>query len=198
MITFRGDASYFAISSLDYYPQSPEGRRQVRIYSREASSGFVPKHSATSENLPGFEGAINWRPSGNLISGLVRYGYEGGAAGKEGRWEVAMLERNGLRHGGFELREDRSVWQDGQVLGLRWNSDSDILAIWIRRNEEDVGGSVSPLALHQVLIGSATVDHEELPLLPETGAVSTITLKPLYRCDLAPGAADDGLSRRRR
>jgi len=139
IITFRGDASYLAVSSLDYYPSSTEARRQVRIYSREASSGFIPKLSATSENLPGLEGALNWRPSGNLISGLVRYGYEGGAPGKEGRWEIAMLERNGLRHGGFELREDMGNWKDGKVKGLRWNSDSEILAIWIDRSEEDVG-----------------------------------------------------------
>lgn len=152
IITFRGDASYFAVSSLDYYPQSSEARRQVRIYSREASNGFVPKLSATSENLSGLEGAIDWRPSGNLISGLVRYGYEGGAAGKEGRWEVAMLERNGLRHGGFELREDLSVWKEGKILGLRWNSDSEILAIWIRRQEEDVGKSSFSLASNVSLI----------------------------------------------
>ena len=50
-----------------------------------------------------------------------------------------MLERNGLRHGGFELREDLGVWKDGKVLGLRWNSDSEILATWVRRQEEDVG-----------------------------------------------------------
>lgn len=82
---------------------------------------------------------MDWRPSGNLISSLVRYGYEGGAPGKEGRWEVAMLERNGLRHGGFELREGMGDWKDGKVKGLRWNSDSEILAIWIGRNQEDVG-----------------------------------------------------------
>jgi elongator complex protein 1 len=69
----------------------------------------------------------------------VRYGYEGGAPGKEGRWEVAMLERNGLRHGGFELREGMGDWKDGKVKGLRWNSDSEILAIWISRDQEDVG-----------------------------------------------------------
>lgn len=50
-----------------------------------------------------------------------------------------MLERNGLRHGGFELREDMGNWKDGNVKGLRWNSDSEILAIWIGRAEEDVG-----------------------------------------------------------
>jgi elongator complex protein 1 len=76
-----------------------------------------------------------------LISSLVRYGYEGGAHGKEGRWEVAMLERNGLRHGGFELREDNASWAQGSVKALRWNSDSEVLAIWLRREGGDVGKS---------------------------------------------------------
>jgi elongator complex protein 1 len=54
-----------------------------------------------------------------------------------------MLERNGLRHGGFELREDMANWKDAKVKGLRWNSDSEILAIWISRAEEDVGESTA-------------------------------------------------------
>jgi hypothetical protein len=105
-----------------------------------------------------------------LISGLVRYGYEGGAPGREGRWEVAMLERNGLRHGGFELREDMSNWKDGKVNGLRWNSDSEILAIWISRAEEDVGRSFHRFIIIS-LTGSTTLVNEELSLLSETGAV---------------------------
>ncbi|EIW65854.1 hypothetical protein TREMEDRAFT_46085 [Tremella mesenterica DSM 1558] len=137
-ITFRGDAAFFAISSLDPYRDSDHGRRQIRIYSRDAMAGFSPKLSATSESLPGLEGPIAWRPSGNLLSGLVRYGYPGGAEGKEGRWEVAMLERNGLRHGGFELREEKKVWENGKVKGMIWNADSEVLAIWIERETEDV------------------------------------------------------------
>ncbi|OCF35522.1 elongator complex protein 1 [Kwoniella heveanensis BCC8398] len=138
-ITFRGDASFFAISSLDVYPNEPEkARRQVRVYSRDPNAGFVPKLSATSESLPGLEGSLSWRPSGNVISTLVRYGYEGGAEGREGKWDVAMLERNGLRHGGFELREGTDTWQGGRVRGMAWNSDSEVLAIWIERKERDV------------------------------------------------------------
>ncbi|WVQ93259.1 hypothetical protein IAU59_000325 [Kwoniella sp. CBS 9459] len=138
-ITFRGDASFFAISSLDVYTNEPEkARRQVRIYSRDPNAGFVPKLSATSESLPGLEGSLSWRPSGNVISSLVRYGYEGGGEGREGKWDVAMLERNGLRHGGFELREDRETWGHGRVRGMAWNSDSEVLAIWIQRKERDV------------------------------------------------------------
>ncbi|WVW79282.1 hypothetical protein I302_101249 [Kwoniella bestiolae CBS 10118] len=138
-ITFRGDASYFAISSLDPYSSSTdEARRQIRIYSRDPNTGFVPKLSATSESLPGLEGNLSWRPAGNLISTLVRYGYSGGGEGREGKWDVAMFERNGLRHGGFELREDKQTWKDGRVRGMQWNSDSEVLAIWIERNDQDV------------------------------------------------------------
>ena len=136
-ITFRGDTAFFAISSLDPYPSSPYSRRQIRIYSR--SAGSAPKLSATSEVLLGLEGPLSWRPSGNLISGLIRYGYEGGGVGPEGKWDVAMMERNGLRHGGFELRETVDTWQEGRVKEMGWNSDSEVLAIWIERKEEDVG-----------------------------------------------------------
>jgi elongator complex protein 1 len=145
-ITFRGDAAFFAVSSLDPYPSDGDAaRRQVRIYSRDSSAGFAPRLSATSEVLPGLEGPLAWRPSGNVISGLVRYGYPGGGVGKEGRWEVAMLERNGLRHGGFPLREGEKVWQDGRVRGMKWNADSEVLAIWIERENEDVGESSKSL-----------------------------------------------------
>ncbi|WWD21132.1 hypothetical protein CI109_105613 [Kwoniella shandongensis] len=138
-ITFRGDAAYFAISSLDPYPNAPtQARRQVRIYSRDPNAGFIPRLSATSESLAGLEGGLTWRPSGNVISGLVRYGYEGGGEGREGKWDVAMLERNGLRHGGFELREGKEVWKEGRVRGMSWNSDSEVLAIWIERKDRDV------------------------------------------------------------
>ncbi|WVQ81518.1 hypothetical protein IAT38_003642 [Cryptococcus sp. DSM 104549] len=141
-ITFRGDASFFAVSSLDPYPsstsESPSSRRQIRIYSRDAAQSFLPLLSATSESLPGLEPALAWRPSGNLLSALVRYGYEGGGEGREGRWDVAMLERNGLRHGGFELREGKGDWKDGTIRGLGWSSDSEVLAIWVERKDRDV------------------------------------------------------------
>lgn len=137
-ISFKGDASYFAISSLDPYPEGG-ARRQVRIYLRDASVGFAPALSATSEVLPGLEPSIAWRPVGNVIASLVRYGYEGGGEGRKGRWDVAMLERNGLRHGGFELRESETTWECGYVHQMTWNPESDILAVWIRRPERDVG-----------------------------------------------------------
>ena len=49
-----------------------------------------------------------------------------------------MLERNGLRHGGFELHEKFDVWSDGKVRGMGWNADSEVLAVWVGRLHEDV------------------------------------------------------------
>ncbi|ORX39112.1 IKI3 family-domain-containing protein [Kockovaella imperatae] len=136
VISFRGDAAFFAVSSLDPYPSSDLARRQIRIYSSPA--GSKPNLSATSELLPGLEGPVSWRPSGNVISSLIRYGYEGGGAGNEGRWEVAMLERNGLRHGGFPLREAKDTWEQGRVKWMTWNCDSEVLAICVERIDRDV------------------------------------------------------------
>lgn len=165
-ITFRGDAAFFAISSLDSYPGTDLARRQVRIYT--SSAGSAPSLSATSESLPGLEGVINWRPSGNLISGLVRYGYEGGGAGAKGRWEVAMLERNGLRHGGFELREGLDTWGGGRVRGMQWNSDSEILAIWIARPDHDVGELMSyPMRLELIIVQLWTMKNHHYYLKQE-------------------------------
>jgi len=136
-ITFRGDAAFFAVSSLDPYCSSTShARRQIRIYSRDG-----PRLSATSESLPGLEPPIAWRPSGNVLSSLVRYGYKGGGEGNEGRWEVAMLERNGLRHGGFELREKKEEWKKARCGEMAWNADSEVLAIWFQRQDEDVSES---------------------------------------------------------
>ena len=43
-------------------------------------------------------------------------------------------------------------WKDGNVKGLRWNSDSEILAIWIGRADEDVGKSALKLLMRFLLI----------------------------------------------
>ncbi|KAJ9111710.1 hypothetical protein QFC19_001070 [Naganishia cerealis] len=160
-ITWRGDGLYFAISSLDPYSATSsrpgEKRRQVRVYTRTPCA-----LSATSEPIYGLQGAcagfdassdevpagslIAWRPAGNLIAAVQQYGYEGGAegqGGEEGRRDVVFLERNGLQHGSFQLREDERVRkgktkEEWEVRGLGYNSSSDVLAIHISRKDTDV------------------------------------------------------------
>jgi elongator complex protein 1 len=109
-ISWRGDGAYVAVNNI-------EGgtRRAVRVYSREGTLDSV------SEPVDGLEGALSWRPYGNLIAGIQRL---------EDRIDVVFFERNGLRHGQFTLRlneEERNTWASN--ISLSWNVDSTVLAV---------------------------------------------------------------------
>lgn len=101
---------------------------------------------STSEPVAGLEHTLSWKPSGNLIASTQRFGFEGGGAGKDGRHDVVFFERNGLRHGEFTLREpwkrtvlsDRIYW-GYSVKEVAWSSDSNILSIWVKGQDKDVG-----------------------------------------------------------
>lgn len=43
------------------------------------------------------------------------------------RHDIVFLERNGLRHGEFTLREKT----DHKLLEVSWNADSTMLAVWL-------------------------------------------------------------------
>lgn len=109
-ITWRGDGAYLAVNAVQ------DGkRRMIRIYSREGVLDSV------SEPVDGLEGALSWRPAGNLMAGIQR---------RSDRVDVVFFERNGLRHGEFPLRlsaEDLNSW--ASAIDLAWNSDSTVLAV---------------------------------------------------------------------
>ena len=109
-ITWRGDGAYFAVNKVE------QGRRRmIRVYSRDGQLDSV------SEPVDGLEGALTWRPSGNLIAGVRR---------SDDKVEVVFFERNGLRHGQFNLRSTREELEAmKQPLTLKWNSDSSVLAV---------------------------------------------------------------------
>lgn len=109
-ISWRGDGAWFAVSKVE-----EEKRRMIRVYSREGTLGSV------SEPVDGLEGALSWRPSGNLIASTRR---------TSDKVEVVFFERNGLRHGQFDLRftpEELSTIE--RPVTLAWNSDSNVLAV---------------------------------------------------------------------
>jgi len=109
-ISWRGDGAYLAISTIE-----SASRRIIRVYSREGELDSV------SEPVDGLEGALSWRPSGNLIAGIQRL---------EERIDVVFFERNGLRHGEFSLRLTQEQRQlSNQHIKLAWNSDSTVLAV---------------------------------------------------------------------
>lgn len=109
-ISWRGDGAYLAINSIE-----SDSRRVVRVFSREGVLDSV------SEPVDGLVGALSWRPAGNLLAGIQRF--------NDGV-KVVFFERNGLRHGQFDLRLNEvelSTW--GSHISLNWNVDSSVLAV---------------------------------------------------------------------
>lgn len=97
-ISWRGDGALFVVSTLSPEAENTIRRRTVCVYDREAALQI------NSEPVAGLEHPVVWRPSGNLIVGTQRFWFEGGGAGKEGKHDVVLFERNGLRHGEFGIR----------------------------------------------------------------------------------------------
>ncbi|KAF9075492.1 IkappaB kinase complex IKAP component [Rhodocollybia butyracea] len=133
-ISWRGDGAYFVVSSITNSGSLPH--RVLRVYDHQAVL------QSTSEPIPGLEHTLSWRPSGSLIASTQRFGkFEGGGAGREGKHDVVFFERNGLRHGDFELRPDQGLASVGgklkwgyKVKEVRWSSDSNVVALWIERD----------------------------------------------------------------
>ena len=109
-ISWRGDCSYIAINSIE-----SGSRRVVRVFSREGVLDSV------SEPVDGLVGALSWRPAGNLLAGIQRL---------KDCVRVVFFERNGLRHGQFDLRLDQETWSTwASHISLDWNVDSSVLAV---------------------------------------------------------------------
>lgn len=114
---------------------------------------------------------VAWRPAGagGLIVSTQRFApqhagqggeeskVEGLASGREGRHDVVFLERNGLRHGEFGIREWERLGGAEGVKGLNvnvnggkgmrcgyrvrevsWSGDGGVLGIWVEGGEGDV------------------------------------------------------------
>jgi elongator complex protein 1 len=107
-ITWRGDGDYFAISAVQ------NEKRTIKIFNREG----LLQHS--SEDVAGLEQHLAWRPSGNLIASVQQ----------SNKHQVIFFEKNGLRHGEFDLRDH------GKVSSLEWNADSSLLAI-LKQTEKE-------------------------------------------------------------
>lgn len=102
-LSWRGDAAFLSLSMVS------KGRRVIRVYSRE---GVL---ESTSEPVNGQEGLLSWKPSGNLIASIQRRDAKD--------HQCIFFEKNGLRHGEFDLRSEAGV------VDLRWNCDSSVLAV---------------------------------------------------------------------
>lgn len=174
-ISWRGDGAFVAINSIEQ-----DKRRMVRVFSRE---GLI---DSVSEPVDGLEGALSWRPSGNLIAGIQRL---------EDRVDVVFFERNGLRHGQFDLRlADDEIKRLDTSLKLKWNSDSNVLAVCYPHKVQLWTMSNYHYYLKQELLfpesGAAAVAcswHSEKPLSAAFSTSDSLQiLEFLYAADIGP------------
>lgn len=108
-ISWRGDGQFVAINSV---LELETKRRIIRVYSREGVLESV------SEPVDGLEAALSWKPSGQIIAGIQR---------RNDSVDIVFFERNGLRHGEFDLRLEKGMMNSR--IDLAWNNDSSLLAV---------------------------------------------------------------------
>lgn len=120
-ISWRGDSEYFAVNTRE--PVLVEDtsemydRRVIRVFNREGELDSV------NEAVDGLEQNLSWKPQGALIASTQRHiDDEDG----EEVLDLVFYERNGLRHGQFNLRVDP---REEVVQNITWSSDSEILLI---------------------------------------------------------------------
>lgn len=151
-IAWRADGAFFAVSAP--MPRSQKGneamisRRVIRVFDRAGAL------QSTCEPIAGLEHALAWRPppggsggAAQMLASTQRFGFPGGGAGRAGRHDVVFFERNGLRHGEFGLRMQRSTQEEHatkhkwgyRVRDLAWNADATVLAVWMEAEESDCG-----------------------------------------------------------
>ncbi|KAJ9642548.1 putative elongator complex protein 1 [Coniosporium tulheliwenetii] len=159
-ISWRGDGAFVAVNSV-------EGgkRRMIRVYSRDGVLDSV------TEPVDYLEGALSWRPAGNLMAGIQRL---------QDRVDVVFFERNGLRHGQFSLRlsaEELETW--GSSIALEWNNDSTVLAVcfidrvqlWTMGNYHYyLKQEIQTLSAQPTMKSTSTCWHPEKPLQLAMGA----------------------------
>ncbi|KAJ7578291.1 IKI3 family-domain-containing protein [Mycena floridula] len=119
-ISWRGDGAFFVVSSSA--PSSSS--RLLRTYTRTGAL------QSTSEIVNGLLGVCAWRPSGALIAS-VRRDERASGSGKSGagKLEVVFFEKNGLRHGGFEIKGVGA--EGGKVYDIAWSPCSNVLLVWV-------------------------------------------------------------------
>nr|POE52138.1 elongator complex protein 1 [Quercus suber] len=111
-ISWRGDGQFVALNRI---VETDIKRRVIRVFSREGALESV------SEPVDGLEAALSWKPSGQVLAGIQR---------TDERIDVVFFERNGLRHGEFDLRFSKEECANiGARIELKWNVESTVLAV---------------------------------------------------------------------
>ncbi|KAK7012026.1 elongator complex protein 1 [Biomphalaria glabrata] len=186
LISWRGDGQFFVISSIE--PNT--GARFLYTWSRECV------FQARSEPVDGVQNCLSWKPSGSLITSVQK-------AHSSLATQVIFYEKNGLRHGEFNIQTVTTA--DVRVQFISWNQDSSVLAVCLEYTENDSKSSLLQLwtvnnyhwYLKQSLhfssgVSMATWDPEQtykMHVLSRSGTYSTFVWA--WHTDCTPGRIDE-------
>eukprot|EP00605_Chrysophyceae_sp_TOSAG23-4_P002406 GSChrysophyteH1.ASY1.ANO1.2664.1 assembled CDS len=138
-LSWRGDGEQFALLSHDEDSESSSNGAlaTVRIYSKELELQATGRNVAegAASVLRGLKGAIAFATNGSLVACAFER--------VPGRLQVAFIERNGLRHGEFDIR----VPDAGDAVGeaawridsMHWDLSTSVLAVGLVCNEVSYG-----------------------------------------------------------
>ncbi len=140
-MSWKGDGSQFALLNTD---KGAEGDRpvNVRVFSNELELVSKGRNVAEGKGsqLKGVGSTVSFAPNGTLIAIAQER--------VKGKHQVAFLEKNGLRHGDFDVRapvlsdahraQGHQTWE---IRGLHWDITSTILAVELVAVG---GGGISP------------------------------------------------------
>lgn len=166
-ISWRGDCAFYVISSLERLEFGQGTRRMIRTFDRSGNLTAVSDETET-----GLSHVATMKPTGNLYATSQRFeeGERSSSAtyarGRSGRHDITFFERNGLKRGGFSLREEGGATVDGreggitepplldkdakeraartswsrphEIVDVKWNSDGSCLAVHLRSDTTDV------------------------------------------------------------
>lgn len=132
-ITWRGDGAFFATCGYASQGAQTQGTQSQGTQSAEVCvwERTCALHSRSTlgsgESLLSGPRLISWRPSGQLIAALSPPLSSSSSSSSSSpiSQRVVFFERNGLRHGEFNLRGSLT---QGRVSQLGWSCDSEILS----------------------------------------------------------------------
>ncbi|KAK3050381.1 putative elongator complex protein 1 [Extremus antarcticus] len=176
-ISWRGDGQFVAVNSA---LEGEQKRRVIRVYSRE---GLL---ESVSEPINCLEGALSWKPKGQLIAGVQRHDDE---------IDIVFFERNGLRHGEFSLRltaDEMAAIRNS--IDLKWNTDSTVLAVSLKdRVQLWTMGNYHYYLKQEIILSrptnhlTSTVWHPEKPLQLSCSTVNDLR-RLSYRLEVCRGS----------
>lgn len=125
-LCWREDGRFLALNV--EMPDNGEAQQKVVVLTDELQLHSVGRLE-DGRAIPGLGSALHWSPNQSLIASSEARG--------DGWW-VVFFERNGLRHGEFQLPSELTKAEGWNVDRMKWNAESDMLAVLLRQHKNAI------------------------------------------------------------